>query len=51
MKETLNEDFNLDELLLLGDDSICQYSGLPSVSSYILGLVEEENDYFFSGHS
>ena len=26
--------FDLDELLLLGDDSICRYSGLPSVSSY-----------------
>ena len=26
--------FDMDELLLLGDESICQYSGLPSVSSY-----------------
>lgn len=25
MKEIINEDFNLDELLLLGDESICQY--------------------------
>ena len=26
--------FDMDELLLVGDESICQYSGLPSVSSY-----------------
>lgn len=44
----MENNINLDELLLLGDDSICQYSGLPSVSSY---TVEEENDYFYSGHS
>jgi hypothetical protein len=37
--------FDLDELLLLGDDSICQYSGLPSVLSYI-----EEEDVVI-GHS
>lgn len=27
--------FDRDELLLLGDESLCQYSGLPSVSSYV----------------
>lgn len=27
--------FDKDELLLLGDESLCQYSGLPSVSSYV----------------
>ncbi len=27
--------FDKDDLLLLGDDSLCQYSGLPSVQSYI----------------
>ncbi len=27
--------FDKDELLLLGDESFCQYSGLPSVQSYI----------------
>jgi len=44
----MENNINLDELLLLGDESICQYSGLPSVSSYI---KEEESDYFYSGHS
>ena len=56
----MENNINLDELLtcgvrsptlLLGDYSICQYSGLPSVSSYTLESVEEENDYFYSGHS
>ena len=47
----MENNINLDELLLLGDESICQYSGLPSVSSYTLELVEEDNDYFYSGHS
>jgi hypothetical protein len=42
---------NLDELLLIGDYSICQYSGLPSVSSYTLELMEEENVDFYAGHS
>jgi hypothetical protein len=28
--------FDKDELLLLGDDSMCQYSGLPSVESYMV---------------
>ena len=32
--------FDKDELLLLGDESLCQYSGLPSVSSYV-----EDEDY------
>ena len=45
----MENNINLDELLLLGDESICQYSGLPSVSSYV--MEEEENDYFYSGHS
>jgi hypothetical protein len=27
--------FDKDELLMLGDESMCQYSGLPSVQSYI----------------
>jgi hypothetical protein len=26
--------FDKDELLLVGDESMCQYSGLPSVNSY-----------------
>ena len=33
--------FDKDELLLLGDDSMCQYSGLPSVNSYITKEDEE----------
>lgn len=37
--------FDKDELLLLGDESMCQYSGLPSVVSYI---TEEE---IYQGHS
>jgi hypothetical protein len=28
--------FDKDELLLLGDESMCQYSGLPSVESYMV---------------
>lgn len=50
----MENNINLDELLLIGDYSICQYSGLPSVSSYTLESVvsvEEMNDYFYSGHS
>ena len=47
----MENNINLDELLLIGDYSICQYSGLPSVSSYVTESVEEENDYFHSGHS
>lgn len=35
--------FDRDELLLLGDESMCQYSGLPSVESYI--DKGEEVDY------
>jgi len=49
--ENNNEHFNLDELLLIGDDSMCQYSGLPSVSSYIMEVTEEENEDFYTGHS
>jgi hypothetical protein len=53
----MENNINLDELLtcgfglptlLIGDYSICQYSGLPSVSSYVM---EEENNDFFAGHS
>jgi hypothetical protein len=44
----MENNINLDELLLIGDYSICQYSGLPSVSSYVM---EEENEDFYSGHS
>ena len=43
-----NNNINLDELLLVGDDSMCQYSGLASVSSY---MVEEESEDFVLGHS
>jgi len=32
------------------EELYCEYSGLPSVSSYIIE-EEEENDYFFAGHS
>jgi hypothetical protein len=38
--------FDKDELLLVGDESLCQYSGLPSVQSY----MEEEREVFM-GHS
>jgi hypothetical protein len=38
--------FDKDELLLIGDESLCQYSGLPSVQSY----MEEEREVFM-GHS
>ena len=48
--ENNNEHFNLDELLLLGDDSMCQYSGLPSVSSYVMEEENEEIEYY-AGHS
>ena len=44
----MENNINLDELLLIGDCSICQYSGLPSVSSYVM---EEENEDFYTGHS
>jgi hypothetical protein len=47
----MENNINLDELLLIGDYSICQYSGLPSVSSYVMESVEEDNNYFYSGHS
>ena len=49
--ENNNVHFNLDDLLLIGDYSICQYSGLPSVNSYTSDPIEEDNDYFFAGHS
>jgi hypothetical protein len=44
----MENNINLDELLLLGDDSMCQYSGLPSVSSYVM---EEEDVDYIMGHS
>jgi len=44
----MENNINLDELLLIGDYSICQYSGLPSISSYVM---EEENNDFYAGHS
>ena len=47
----MENNINLDELLLIGDYSICQYSGLPSVSSYVMESTEEENEDFYSGHS
>lgn len=31
--------FDKDELLVLGDESLCQYSGLPSVTSYVMEEV------------
>ena len=34
--------FDKDELLILGDESMCQYSGLPSVNSYVTKDEEEE---------
>jgi hypothetical protein len=37
--------FDVDEILLVGDESICQYSGLPSLTSY----VEQEDEVI--GHS
>ena len=45
--ENNNVQFNLDELLVLGDESICQYCGLPSVSSYVM----EEDVNYIMGHS
>ncbi len=44
--ETNGVYFDRDELLLIGDESLCQYSGLPSVKSY----MEEEREEFM-GHS
>ena len=46
--ENNNVYFDKDELLVLGDESMCQYSGLPSVSSYVM---EEEDVNFIMGHS
>lgn len=43
-----NVSFDKDELLLLGDESLCNYSGLPSVSSYV---IEEEEQELIMGHS
>ena len=44
----MENNINLDELLLIGDYSICEYSGLPSVSSYVM---EEEDVEYYTGHS
>ena len=33
------------------EELYCEYSGLPSVSSYMIEEKEEENNYFFAGHS
>ena len=38
--------FDIDELLLVGDESICQYTGLPSVKTYV-----EDNNHVEIGHS
>lgn len=38
--------FDIDELLLVGDESICQYTGLPSVSTYV-----EDYEHVAIGHS
>lgn len=46
----MENNINLDELLLIGDYSICQYSGLPSVSSYVMEEENEEIEYY-AGHS
>jgi hypothetical protein len=40
--------FDMDELLLVADDSLCAYSGLPSVLSYV---KEEEELEPVIGHS
>lgn len=40
--------FDKDDLLLLGDESMCQYSGLPSVNSYV---EEEQEEEITIGHS
>ncbi len=48
--ENNNVYIDLNELLLLGDDSMCQYSGLPSVSSYVMEEHNEEIEYY-AGHS
>ncbi len=45
--ETNGVYFDKDELLLVGDDSLCQYSGLPSVKSY----EEKEEEEYVMGHS
>ncbi len=41
--------FDKDEMLLVGDETICQYSGLPSVQSYV--IVKEEEEEMVIGHS
>jgi hypothetical protein len=44
--ETNGVYFDKDEMLMVGDESLCQYSGLPSVSSY-----EEVDEEVVIGHS
>ena len=45
--------FDRDELLLVGDESICQYSGLPSITSYIDNSIDagEPMEELVIGHS
>ena len=38
--------FEIEDILLVGDESICQYSGLPSLITYI-----EPEEEFTIGHS
>lgn len=42
--------FDKDELLLMGDDSLCQYSGLPSVQSYITEYKKENITHTLEVH-
>lgn len=42
--------FDKDEMLMVGDETICQYSGLPSVQSYVIVKKEEEEEMVI-GHS
>jgi len=37
MNEIINQNFSLDELLLLGDESLCQFVTLP-----VLNIHEQE---------
>lgn len=32
--------FDKDEMLLVGDETICQYSGLPSISTFIDNAID-----------
>ena len=50
LSDTENKEvhFNIDELVLLGDESICQYSGLPSTKVY---EKNEEYEEIVIGHA